>query len=223
MTAWNGLNKDLRNLIVTVAAGLIVWAIPLAGAAVSPRIHALVAPIVALPWYVTLPSIVLIASGAINIWQSIAALRRKHELTAEAVVKPDPRWIEMDLRSIMPIALTRTAMTTQLLVNPRITNFGPVALRVTHLTVRASFGQIIQKLMLDTPFMVQPHASNTTVCLSVVPDKDTAEAIAEYVMAKADFNYIHLDVYIACESQAGSFEASAHIERQPKQLPPIII
>jgi len=219
---WSGPGKDWRELIIAVTAGLVVWAVPQAISGVSPAIHALIAPIVALPWYVTLPSLMLIASGAMNICQSVAAIRRHRELTAEAIVKIDPRWLEIDLRSIAPVALMRSSMTPQLWIFPRLTNFGPIALRVTHLTVRVSFGQIFQKLMLDTPFTLQPLASKTDVCLSAVLDKDTAEKIAGYVAAQADFNMIYLDVGIACESKGGSFEKSTHVERQPRDIGEIV-
>ncbi len=219
---WSGLGKDWRELIVAVSAGLIVWAVPQAISGVSPAVRALIAPIVALPWYVTLPSLMLIASGAMNAWQSVAAIRRHRELTAEAIVKVNPRWLEIDLRSIAPVALMRSTMTPQLWVYPRLTSFAPIELRVTHLTVRISFGQIMQKLMLDAPFMLPPLASKTDVCLSVVPDRDAVDKIAEYVTAQADFNMVYLDVAIACESDVGSFETSAHIERQPRDIGAIV-
>ena len=56
------------------------------------------------------------------------------------------------------------------------------------------------------------------VTMSVVPDKDAAETIAEYVTGQAGSNMINVNLDIACESKAGVFETSSHIERQPRDI-----
>ncbi len=218
--------ESARELLIGVGAGLIATALwpaaPRVFGAINPALAAMVEPIVAVPWWLSLPALFFAVFGVVSLVQkgrgAIISAR-----VAQTVEPANDGMLEVDLRSAGGVALMKSMMSPQLWVYPRITSFAPYPLRVTHLTAKLSFGQLSLKLMLDQPFTIEPRSTRNDVCLSDTPDTDKVAKIVDFIDGpNAAGKILYVYIAITCESLGGTIDTSIAVERGEPEIRTII-
>lgn len=207
--------------VVGIGSGIIaaaLWAIaPATFGIVSPPLRAMLVQCAsAVPWTVSVPTLFFAVFGLVSMIQKVGAARAEKSLVA--IEQASPSLLDIDIRPNGGVILSRGAMSRQLWVYLRLTNFAPYALRVRQIKIDVWFGQPTLKLSLDHPFELEARSVRNDVGLSAMPDTETIAKIEQYLASEDLSKELGLYVSVVCESDGGALDKADGIHIRPPEL-----
>lgn len=209
--------RDVAVIIVGAAAIATLSKVPAVANALGKGLSAI-------PLWVTLPVILLSLIGIVATIRTGMTLFQDKREDEHAKPEPEPRpnpkleemnprRVEIDLRSSMPIVFVKS-VSRQLVANIKVINHTPFAVAITEISIKVWFGQAIKELSTRVPRKLPPHSTGDDISITKILEASDAADVQDFLDRNEPSKQIYIDVTLVFDANGKVFDRFAHFERR---------